>query len=96
MIPWFIKKNKVLREIKYEIMYSIGIRHKLVITILDDLVENEWNLLTNCFKDITFNPLRTETIILEILNSRVSERQGRLIDNDESASMEKKKVEGYF
>ena len=36
------------------------------------------------------------TIILEILNSRVSERQGRLIDNDESASMEKKKAEGYF
>ena len=36
------------------------------------------------------------SIILEILNSRVSERQGRLIDNDESASMEKKKVEGYF
>ena len=36
------------------------------------------------------------SIILEILNSRVSERQGRLIDNDVSASMEKKKVEGYF
>jgi sulfate adenylyltransferase subunit 2 len=36
------------------------------------------------------------SIILEVLNSRVSERQGRLIDNDESASMEKKKVEGYF
>jgi len=36
------------------------------------------------------------SIILEILNSSVSERQGRLIDNDESASMEKKKVEGYF
>jgi hypothetical protein len=26
----------------------------------------------------------------------VSERQGRVIDNDQSASMEKKKVEGYF
>jgi sulfate adenylyltransferase subunit 2 len=25
-----------------------------------------------------------------------SERQGRLIDTDESASMEKKKREGYF
>ena len=36
------------------------------------------------------------TIILEILNSKVSERQGRLIDSDETASMEKKKVEGYF
>ena len=36
------------------------------------------------------------SIILEIINSRVSERQGRLIDSDESSSMEKKKVEGYF
>ena len=28
--------------------------------------------------------------------SRVSERQGRLIDHDDAASMEKKKAEGYF
>jgi len=25
-----------------------------------------------------------------------SERQGRMIDHDQSASMEKKKVDGYF
>lgn len=35
-------------------------------------------------------------IILELLNARVSERQGRAIDSDASASMEKKKQEGYF
>jgi sulfate adenylyltransferase subunit 2 len=35
-------------------------------------------------------------IIQEMLLTRVSERQGRVIDNDQSASMEKKKVEGYF
>jgi sulfate adenylyltransferase subunit 2 len=28
--------------------------------------------------------------------ARTSERQGRLIDTDESGSMEKKKREGYF
>ena len=28
--------------------------------------------------------------------ARTSERQGRVIDNDESSSMEKKKREGYF
>jgi sulfate adenylyltransferase subunit 2 len=28
--------------------------------------------------------------------TRHSERQGRVIDRDQSASMEKKKVEGYF
>jgi sulfate adenylyltransferase subunit 2 len=35
-------------------------------------------------------------IIQEMLLARTSERQGRMIDHDESASMEKKKVEGYF
>lgn len=35
-------------------------------------------------------------IILELVESKVSERQGRAIDTDSSASMEKKKQEGYF
>ena len=35
-------------------------------------------------------------IIMELINSRNSERQGRAIDTDVSASMEKKKQEGYF
>lgn len=37
-----------------------------------------------------------DAIIAEMKQARVSERQGRLIDSDESASMEKKKREGYF
>jgi sulfate adenylyltransferase subunit 2 len=35
-------------------------------------------------------------IILELISARNSERQGRAIDNDAAASMEKKKQEGYF
>jgi sulfate adenylyltransferase subunit 2 len=35
-------------------------------------------------------------IIRETLLTRVSEREGRVIDRDQSASMEKKKVDGYF
>ena len=35
-------------------------------------------------------------IVLELLQTRTSERQGRAIDSDGSASMEKKKQEGYF
>ena len=35
-------------------------------------------------------------IVAEMEAARVSERQGRLIDTDETASMEKKKREGYF
>jgi sulfate adenylyltransferase subunit 2 len=35
-------------------------------------------------------------IIEEVLQTQHSERQGRVIDHDQSASMEKKKQEGYF
>jgi sulfate adenylyltransferase subunit 2 len=37
-----------------------------------------------------------EDIVAEMRAAKVSERQGRLIDSDESSSMEKKKREGYF
>jgi sulfate adenylyltransferase subunit 2 len=36
------------------------------------------------------------SIIREMLVTRRSERQGRIIDHDQHASMERKKVEGYF
>jgi sulfate adenylyltransferase subunit 2 len=35
-------------------------------------------------------------IIQEMLLTRHSERQGRMIDYDEAASMERKKRDGYF
>ncbi len=35
-------------------------------------------------------------ITAELRRSRTSERQGRLIDNDDTASMERKKKQGYF
>jgi sulfate adenylyltransferase subunit 2 len=35
-------------------------------------------------------------IIQEMMGSRTSEREGRVIDRDNSASMERKKAEGYF
>jgi len=37
-----------------------------------------------------------EDILLEVINARQSERQGRKIDTDSAGSMEKKKREGYF
>ena len=37
-----------------------------------------------------------DSLILELLQARTSERQGRAIDNDAAASMEKKKRQGYF
>jgi sulfate adenylyltransferase subunit 2 len=35
-------------------------------------------------------------IIQEMLLTKTSERQGRVIDHDAAGSMEKKKMEGYF
>ncbi|MBM4008987.1 MAG: sulfate adenylyltransferase subunit CysD [Planctomycetes bacterium] len=37
-----------------------------------------------------------EKVVEEMLRARTSERQGRLIDHDQSGSMEEKKREGYF
>ena len=37
-----------------------------------------------------------EEIIIELLETKYSERQGRLIDNDQIGSMERKKQDGYF
>jgi sulfate adenylyltransferase subunit 2 len=45
---------------------------------------------------IQSNASTVEEIVAELRASRFSERQGRIIDQDESASMEKKKREGYF
>lgn len=35
-------------------------------------------------------------IVRELLVAKTSEREGRLLDKDQSGSMEKKKREGYF
>ena len=45
---------------------------------------------------IESNADNLEEIIMELLQARTSERQGRAIDSDSAASMEKKKQEGYF
>ncbi len=42
------------------------------------------------------NATTISEIVDEMRNSRVSERQGRIIDHDGNASMEQKKAEGYF
>ena len=45
---------------------------------------------------IKSNATTLEHIIEETLSTNTSERQGRLIDNDTSSSMEEKKKDGYF
>ncbi len=45
---------------------------------------------------IESNASTVEEVLSEMFASTVSEREGRLIDADETASMERKKREGYF
>jgi len=45
---------------------------------------------------IESNATNVEGILAELRSSRFSERQGRIIDHDTTASMERKKREGYF
>ena len=45
---------------------------------------------------IRSNATTVPEIIEELIATRFSERQGRVIDHDQSGSMEKKKQEGYF
>ena len=45
---------------------------------------------------VVSNAKNVEEIIEELSNSNLSERMGRLIDNDQSNSMEMKKIDGYF
>ena len=45
---------------------------------------------------IESNANSLEDIVLELLQSKTSERQGRAIDTDTSSSMEIKKIDGYF
>ena len=50
--------------------------------------------MTSALQPVAISPV--EEIVAEMFTARTSERQGRVIDRDENASMEKKKREGYF
>jgi sulfate adenylyltransferase subunit 2 len=49
--------------------------------------------LTGAIESAAITP---QNIVDELRQSRRSEREGRLIDSDEEAAMERKKREGYF
>jgi excinuclease ABC subunit B len=69
--------------------------HALRVTLFDDEVES-LTLFDPLTGAIESNAQTVKDIIQELITSRTSERQGRAIDADASASMEKKKQEGYF
>ncbi|QKF72249.1 sulfate adenylyltransferase, subunit CysD [Aliarcobacter faecis] len=67
----------------------------------DDVIKEEWVRFRTlgCYPltgAVNSTATTLEEIIEEMLLSKTSERQGRVIDNDSAGSMEKKKIEGYF
>ncbi len=94
---YFAKKRKVIN------------RNNMLIMLDDDRVKVKKNE-TEINKTVRFRTLgcypltgavisnanSVEKIIEELISSKYSERQGRAIDKDEGASMEQKKIDGYF
>ena len=94
---YFAKKRPIVKRNNLLIMvdderFNIGPNEK----IIDEIVRFRTlgcYPLTGAVKSDATNVIE---IIQELRDSKQSERQGRIIDSDPSASMEKKKQEGYF
>ena len=59
-------------------------------------IERQVRKFTQVFAAIESEADTLPKVIREMLVTRTSERQGRVIDKDVGASMEQKKQEGYF
>lgn len=94
---YFAQKRKVLERDGMLIDYN---DERLELKKDEKILEKKVRFRTlGCYPltgAIESNAETLEDIILEILKSTVSERQGRAIDKDANASMEQKKQEGYF
>ena len=102
-------KNSVrYRFLKYDNMYDNFGQKTIIFGLLyDNFSLKIWQHCYHCFRFRTLGcyPLTGAVesaattlpeVIQEMLLTTTSERQGRAIDHDQSASMEKKKQEGYF
>ena len=58
-------------------------------------MSNQWSGGSGTI-DVESSATTLPEIIQEMLLAKTSERQGRVIDNDDEGSMEEKKREGYF
>jgi sulfate adenylyltransferase subunit 2 len=73
---------------------------RLILQDNEEIIEKEVRFRTlGCYPltgAVESNSKTLEEIVLELIKSTSSERQGRVIDKDENASMEQKKKDGYF
>ena len=71
--------------------------HAGTVESTDSLITLQWPMMLMYYVGAVESTATTlPEIIQEMLLCKTSERQGRMIDKDKDASMEKKKKEGYF
>ncbi|CAN5303084.1 sulfate adenylyltransferase subunit CysD [soil metagenome] len=106
----YIYREKIQVALSYCVAMRPGVERDGGLLMVDDarlpLLPGETPVLrTVRFRTLGCYPLTgafesdadsLEKIIAEMLVAKSSEREGRMIDHDPSASMEKKKQEGYF
>ena len=98
LVPLYFAKNRPI--IKRDNMLIMVDDHRLEIKQNEKIEQKKVRFRTlGCYPltaAVESSATTVEKIIIELLESKFSERQGRLIDNDQIGSMEKKKQEGYF
>ena len=98
LVPLYFAKTRPI--IKRDNMLIMVDDHRLEIKLNEKIEQKKVRFRTlGCYPltaAVDSSATTVEEIITELLESKFSERQGRLIDNDQIGSMEKKKQEGYF
>ena len=98
LVPLYFAKTRPI--IKRDNMLIMVDDHRLEIKQNEKIEQKKVRFRTlGCYPltaAVESSATTVEEIIIELLESKFSERQGRLIDNDQIGSMEKKKQEGYF
>ena len=98
LVPLYFAKTRPI--VKRDNMLIMVDDHRLEIKLNEKIEQKKVRFRTlGCYPltaAVESSATTVEEIIIELLESKFSERQGRLIDSDQIGSMEKKKQEGYF
>lgn len=94
---YFAKKRNVVNRNNMLIMLD---DNRLILQRDETIIQKKVRFRTlGCYPltgAVISNANNLQIIIEELISSKYSERQGRAIDKDEGASMEQKKIDGYF
>ena len=90
--------NQLVEELRAAI-WSVWNRRWLALGVAWAICLAGWlvvALIPNSYESQARIFVQLDDVLAEMRSTRMSERAGRLIDQDQGASMERKKREGYF